>query len=109
MSTAMELAFQQAHAATAYSVVGETVTYESVSGTSTSVIAVISDASDSVAGGFSTAAIDGEVTARLLKAVITSPRRGDKIVRNSVVYEVDTYSQLNAVEWLTVLRKCTDG
>lgn len=107
MATAMEIAFQQAHAATVYAVLGQTVTYEPAQGTASSIVMILDVGNDPFADAYGAQSGEVSITGKVLKANVTQPSRGDKITDGSAVeYTVDAYSELSMTEWSLTLRRC---
>ena len=109
MTTAFELAFQQALARKTIGINGETVTYSASDAVSKTINALVDRGSGRFPGEFEVTISDSAIEVRILKEDVATPRRGDQITdAEGQVYIVDAVDALDAVEWVLLVRPC-DG
>lgn len=104
----IEIALENSMTLAIYSALGQTVTYTTATGPAE--FKVILDNPDTDFGAdIEVQAADSDVTARVRKATITQPVRGDTITdANAKIYYVDSVRRLNESEWICELRR-TNG
>jgi len=104
---ALEAEQETAMTAALYAALGQTVTYTGQAEESASIKIILSDGSESFAGGFENQTADRNASARIKISDVAAVRRGDTITTASGFdWYVDTYERLNACEWDVQLRPC---
>ena len=94
--------------ATCMATLGQAVTYAGQVDGSASINVIIDDRDALFPGGFDAQGSDADCVARLAKADVENPRRGDTITdAASTVYTVDSYRvhPQSATEWLMEVRR----
>lgn len=110
MATALELAFEKAITQSLYKTCGISVTYKSIVTGNHPTEVIPSNGSQLFSNQFEIQTNERTQSARVLKSVINQPYRGDQIVNSDdEIFEVDDYSQENAIEWNLILTVCSNG
>ena len=88
-----------------YKILGQSIVYKGADYIS-HILAVVDNQDEFFPAGFESQANNGDVKARIQKADIASPQRGDLIAdKDGKTYYLSSYSTLNEAEWTLELRR----